>query len=175
MSQTHRDKLTTALQLKLSVVRDGGLEDLIQLNRRTLAKQRSQPAGSESLLRRLWNAAHAQERAHLYVAKTADDKPLAALMTVNDNRTTYQIASAADPDFGNIPGAYVVLWNALQDALVAGRDYDFEVSSLRGAETFCRHWGATAVPVWRMEKAGSWRGGVFHSLVNHRDSRALRK
>ncbi|HET6144559.1 MAG TPA: GNAT family N-acetyltransferase [Candidatus Acidoferrales bacterium] len=175
MTQTHREKLTTALQLKLSVARDGGLDDLIQLNRRTLAKHGSEPACSESFLRRLWKAAHSQERAHLYVARTADDKPLAALLTVNDNRTTYQIVSAVDPDFANIPGAYIVLWNALQDALVAGRDYDFEVSSLRGAESFCRHWGATAVPVWRMEKAGSWRGGVFHSLINRRDSKALRK
>jgi hypothetical protein len=175
MTQTHREKLTTALQLKLSVIRDDGIEDLIQLNRRTIAKQRSKPACSEVFLRRLWVAAYSQQRAHLYIAKNADRKPLAALLSVNDNRTTYQIVSAVDSDLGDVPGAYIVLWSALQDTLVAGRNYDFEASGVRGEESFCRHWGATAVPIWRMEKAGSWRGGVFHSLTDRRDSKALGK
>lgn len=175
MTNTHLKQLTAALQLKLSVVRDDGLEDLVHLNRKTLEKHGLKPACSEHFLRRLWNAAHSQERAHLYVVRTADDRPLAALLTVNDNRTTYQIVSAVNPEFRDIPGAYLVLWHALQDTLLGGRDYEFEGSNLRGVESFHRHWGATAVPIWRMEKAGSWRGGVFHSLIDRRDSKALRK
>jgi|SRR5665213_123047 len=175
MTQTHLQELTTALQLKLTIVRDDGLEDLVQLNRKSFEKQCLKPACSEHFLRRLWNAAHSQERAHLYIAKTADGDPVAALLTVNDNRTTYQIVSAVNPEFRNIPGAYLVLWNALQDTLLAGRDFDFEGSSLRGVECFYRRWGATAVPIWRMEKAGSWRGGVFHSFSDRRELKALRK
>lgn len=171
----HLQELTTALELNLSVVRDHGLEDLFQMNRETFRHQALKPACSDQFLRRLWSAAHSQERAHLYIARSSDDTPVAALMTVNDNRTTYQIVSAVNPDFGHIPGAYVVLWNALQDTLRAGRDYDFEGSNLRGLESFYRHWGAAAVPIWRMEKAGSWRGGVLHSLIDHRNSKALRK
>jgi hypothetical protein len=175
MTRTHLQKLTKALRFKLSVVRDDGIEDLIQLNRKTFEKQGLKPACSDDYLRRLWNAAYSQKRAHLYVARTADHKPVATLLTVNDNRTTYQIVSGVNPDFREIPGAYLVLWNALQDTLLARRDYDFEGSSLRGVECFYRRWGATAMPIWRMEKTGSWRGGFFHSLIDRRDSRAIRK
>jgi len=175
MTRTHLQKLTKALRLKLSVVRDDGLEDLVMLNRKTFEKQGLKPVYSEDFLRRLWNAAHSQERAHLYIARTADNTPVAGLLTVYDNRTTYQIVSGVNPEFRDIPGAYLVLWNALQDTLLAGRNYDFEGSSLRGVECFYRRWGATAVPIWRLEKAGSWRGGFFHSLIDRRDSKTLTK
>lgn len=175
MTPTHLQKLTKALRLKLSVVRDDGLEDLVQLNRKTFEKRGLKPVCSEDFLRRLWNAAYSQERAHLYVARTQDDKPVAALLTVHDNRTTYQIVSGVNPDFRDIPGAYLILWNAVQDTLLAGRDYEFERSSLRGVECFYRRWGAMAVPIWRLEKAGSWRGGFFHSLVDRRDFKAINK
>lgn len=175
MTRTHQQKLTKASRLKLRVVRDDGLEDLVALNRMTFEKQGLKPVCSPDFLRRLWNAAYSQERAHLYVARTNEDKPVAALLTVHDNRTTYQIVSGVNPEFRDIPGANLVLWNALQDTLLAGRDFDFEGSSLRGVECFYRRWGATAVPIWRIEKSGSWRGGLFQSLVDRRDSIAFNK
>ena len=175
MTRTHQQKLTKAHRLKLRVVRDDGLEDLVSLNRMTFEKQGLKPVCSPDFLRRLWNAAYSQERAHLYVARTSEDKPVAALLTVYDNRTTYQIVSGVNPEFRDIPGAYLVLWNALQDTLFAGRDFDFEGSSLRGVECFYRRWGAMAVPIWRLEKSGSWRGGLFQSLVDRRDLIALNK
>ena len=125
MTRTHQQKLTKASRLKLRVVRDEGIEDLIALNRMTFEKQGLKPVCSPDFLRRLWNAASSQERAHLYIAKTSDDKPVAALLTVNDNRTTYQIVSGVNPEFRDIPGAYLVLWNALQDTLLAGPRFRF--------------------------------------------------
>lgn len=177
MTRTHQQKLTQASRLKLRVFRDDGLDDLIALNRVACAKQRLKPVCSPDFLRRLWNAAYSQERAHLYVARASDDNPVAALLAVHDNRTTYQIVSGVNPEFHDTPGAHLVLWNALQDTLVAGRDFGFgfEGSSLRGIECFYRRWGAMAVPIWRIEKAGSWRGGLFQSLADRRDTIASNK
>jgi hypothetical protein len=173
MTRTHLQKLTKARRLKLTVVRDDGLDDLIFLNGKTFEKQGLKPVCSADFLKRLWDAAHAHGKAHLYIAKTADDKPVAGLLTVHDKRTTYQIVSGVNPEFRDIPGAYLVLWNALQETLLAGRDFDFEGSSLRGVECFYRRWGAMAVPIWRLEKAGSWRGGIFQSMVDRRYLTAL--
>jgi hypothetical protein len=175
MTHTLQQKLTNALRLKLHVVRDQNLEELVSLNRMTFEKQGLKPVCSPDFLKRLWNAAYSQERAHLYVARTPDDKPVAALLTVYDNRTTYQIVSGVNPEFRDDLGAYLVLWNALQDTLLAGRSFDFEGSSLRGVECFYRSWGAMAVPIWKLEKSESWRGGLFQSLVDRRDSIALNK
>lgn len=172
MTRTHLQKLTKAQRAKLTLVRDDGIEDLIFLNSKTFEKQGLKPAYSPEFITRLWNVAHARGKARVYVAKTDDGKPVAALLTVNDTRTTFQIVSGVNPELREIPGAYLVLWNALQDTLLAGRDFDFEGSGLRGVECFYRRWGATAVPVWRLEKVGSWRGGLFQSLVERRDLKA---
>ncbi|MBZ5641191.1 MAG: GNAT family N-acetyltransferase [Acidobacteriia bacterium] len=168
MTRTHLQKLKKALRLNLKVTRDEGLEVLIQLNRKTYERQQLNPAYSPDFLRRLWNAAHSQERAHLYIARTSDDTPSAALLTVHDKRTTYQIVSGVNPELQNVPGAYLVLWHALQEAILAGRDFDFEGSALRGVEPFYRRWGAGAVPTWRINKAGSWRGELFQFALRRR-------
>ena len=140
MTRTHLQKLKKAMRSNLTVDRDEGLDDLIALNLKTFQKQGVRPPYSPAFLSKLWNAAHSQERAHLYLARTSEGKPVAALLTVHDNRTTYQIVSGVDHELREIPGAYLVLWNALQDTLRAGRDFDFEGSSLRGVEPFYRRW-----------------------------------
>ena len=175
MTRTHLQKLTKAFRLKLSLTRDDGIEELVLLNRKTFEKQGLKPVCSADYLRRLWNVACSRTRGHLYVARTSNDTPVAALFTVHDNRTTYQIVSGVDPAFRDIPGAYLALWNALQDTLVAGRDFDFEGSGLRGVECATGGGGAMAVPIWRLEKAGSLRGGLFQTLIDRRDLTALNK
>ncbi|MGH9564104.1 MAG: hypothetical protein ACRD3S_21840, partial [Terracidiphilus sp.] len=99
---------------------------------------------------------------------TSDNEPIACLLTVHDTKTTYQIVSALDPEKKEIPGSYLLLWTALRDALEAKRDFDFEGSALRGVEQYYRKWGAAAVPIWRLEKAGSIQGGLLQSAARYR-------
>jgi hypothetical protein len=169
MTRTHLQKLKKAMRSNLTVTRDESLDDLIALNVKTFEKQGVRPPYSPAFLSKLWNAAYSQERAHLYVARTSEGKPVAALLTVHDKRTTYQIVSGVDHELREIPGAYLVLWTALQDTLRAGRDFDFEGSSLRGVEPFYRRWGANAIPVWRIAKSGSWRGTLYQLMIEHRE------
>jgi hypothetical protein len=175
MSRTHLQKVAKALGLNLTVTRDEGLEDVILLNCKSFERQRLKPSFSPDFLRRLWDAARSRERAHLYVARTSDNKLAATLLTVHDNRTTYQIVSGVNPELRDVPGAYLVLWNALQDTIRAGRGFDFEGSSIRGVESFYRRWGATAMPIWRIEKAGSGRGALLQLLLNHRQAGSFKQ
>lgn len=174
ITRTHQQKLTKAIRLNLKVTRDEGIEDLVLLNAKTFERQGLPPACTSDFLRHLWDVAHARESAHLYIARTAEGNPVAGLLTVHDKRTTYQIVSGVDPEFREIPGAYLVLWSALQDTLPAGRDFDFEGSALRGVECFYRRWGASAMPVWRIEKAGSRRGAFVQFMLNRREVAASR-
>lgn len=175
MTRTHLQKLRKAMRSKLTVSRNEGLEDMIDLNRRTYERQQLKPAYSPEFLRRLWNAAYEQERADLYVARTSENKPAAALLTVHDKRTTYQIVSGLDTELRDVPGSYLVLWHALQDAILAGRDFDFEGSGLRGVEPFYRRWGASAVPIWRIRKSGTWRGELVQMLLHRRAVRSVER
>ena len=147
----------------------GTLETLLELNKMTFERKGAVAPFDAGLVLRLWEAAHARGQATLYVAKTDKSQPVAALLTVHDERTTYQIISGFNPSFPDVPGQNVVLWTALQDAIEAGRNYDFEGSSLRGVETFYRRWGGEAVPVWKIEKAGSIRGTLAHLAIRFLD------
>lgn len=168
MTRTHFQKLTKARRMSLSVTCDGDIEDLILLNKSTFERQTKRAPYTYDLVRKLWMTARERGKARLYVTTTPDGTPVAALFTVNDEKTTYQIVSGVHKDLGSVPGAYLVLWQAAHDALSAGRAFDFEGSAIRGVEAFYRRWGAAAMPVWCLEKANSLRGTVFQFLLSRR-------
>jgi hypothetical protein len=171
MTRTHLQKVTKAKRLNLQIVRNGSIEDLLTLNHMTFARKGATAPYHREVVLGLWEAARSRGHANLYVAKTEKEQPVAALFTVHDDRTTFQIVSGFDPAFADIPGQNWVLWNAIQDAIEAGRNYDFEGSGLRGVETFYRRWGCAAVPVWRIEKAGSLRGSLAHWAIRYQDKK----
>jgi GNAT acetyltransferase-like protein len=171
MTRTHLQKLSKARRLKLTVTRDREIETLLELRALTYQRKGIRPSCEDDLVLRLWRAGAAREQANLYIAKTEQGRAVAGLFTVHDRRATYQIVSGFDPEFPDVPGQNLVLWAALQDALNAGRDFDFEGSSLRGVETFYRRWGSSAVPVWRIEKAGTVTGNLALMAMRYQDSR----
>jgi hypothetical protein len=170
MARTHHQKLVRAERHGLTVQRETTADDLVALNRMTFERQGTLPSYSPVLIHKLWAVAQARDKARLYIARTRDGVPAAALFTVNDPRTTYQIVSGVNWNIPDLQGGYLVLWHAIQDALSAGLSFDFEGSSLRGVETYYRRWGPVSVPVWRIEKAGSWRGALLQYLIRRRDA-----
>jgi hypothetical protein len=179
MTRTHLQKLSKARRLKLTIARDDEIETLLELRRLAYRRKGVRPdsgafagaLGSDDLVRRLWKAVSERNQGNLYVAKTESGYPVAGLLTVHDRRATYQIVSGFHPEFSDVPGQNLTLWTALEDALNAGRDFDFEGSSLRGVEAFYRRWGCSAVPVWRMERAGTVRGNLALMAMRFQDSR----
>ena len=174
ISRTHMQKLVKAKRLNLHIVRDAQMEALLELSKLTFERKGTAPPFQSALALQLWESAHAHRQASLYVAKTENGHPVAALLTVHDARTTYQLISGFNPAFPDIPGQNYVLWTALQDAIEAGRNFDFEGSGLRGVETFYRRWGGAAVPVWRIEKTGSIRGALAHLAIRYQDRKRSR-
>jgi hypothetical protein len=169
MARTHHQKLVRAERHGLTVQRETTPDDLIALNRMTFERQGTVPSYSPDLVHKLWAAGKMRDKARIYIARTRDGVPAAALLTVNDSRTTYQIVSGVNWDMPDLQGGYLVLWQAIQDALASGRSFDFEGSALRGVETYYRRWGPASVPVWRIEKAASWRGALLQLLMQRRD------
>ena len=170
ITRTHMQKLTKAKKLNLEVVKDQSIEALLSLNKMTFERKETQRPFDDSLPLNLWREASQRQRANLYIAYTSDAQAVAGLLTVHDSRTTYQIISGFDPAFLDIPGQNLLLWTAVQDTLAAGRDFDFEGSGLKGVEAFYRRWGATAVPVWRIEKTGSLLGILANFTQRYRQA-----
>lgn len=167
ITRTHLQKLSKAKRMGVSVTKNDDLDAFAKLckigsvhGNRTLYP--------DELPIRLWSAAFKRGMSDFYLARTSENQAIAALLTVHDTGTTYQIVSAFDSSRREIPGSFVLLSSALQDALAAKRDFDFEGSALRGVEQYYRRWGPAAVPVWRLEKAGSFRGGLLQSAARYR-------
>ena len=171
ITRTHMQKLTKAKRLELRILRDEGLETLLELNKLTFRRQGSEPPYSDTTVSQLWKAASARGQANLYIAVRPEGDPVGALLTVHDSRTTFQIVSGFNPAFMDVPGQNFVLWSGLQDALNAGRDFDFEGSELRGVEAFYRRWGAQAFPVWRIEKARTLRGVLAQAAIRYKSGK----
>jgi CelD/BcsL family acetyltransferase involved in cellulose biosynthesis len=169
ITRTHLQKLNKAKRLNLKITRNAEIQALLELNKMTFERKGVVQPYSGALIRQLWEESHAHGQANLYIAKTEEGRPVAGLFTVHDARTTYQIVSGFDPSVPDIPGQNLVLWTALQDAIEAGRNYDFEGSGLRGVETFYRRWGCSAVPVWKLEKAGTFRGALAQLAIQYQD------
>ena len=172
ITRTHMQKLTKAKRLGLRIARDEGLETLLELNKLTFRRQGSEPPYSDATVSQLWKSAFARGQANLYVAIRPEGDPVGALLTVHDARTTFQIVSGFNPSFMDVPGQNFVLWAGLQDALNAGRDFDFEGSELRGVEAFYRRWGARAFPVWRIEKARTLRGVLAQAAIRYKSGKS---
>ena len=168
MTRSHHRTLTKAERLGLTVQSEGSADDLIALSQMTFQRQGTIPSYSADLVRKLWLAARAQGKARIYVARTREGVPAAALLTVNDRRTTYQIVSGVNWNIANCQGGYLVTWHAIQNALAAGQAFDFTGSALRGVEMYNRRWGPASVPVWRIQKTRTWRGALWQYLIRRR-------
>src|SRR5690242_16822949 len=174
ITRTHLQKLSKAKRLNLKVEKDSSVDVLLDLNKLSFARKATTPPYTDETVRRLWHAASQRGMVDVYKASTAEGRPIASLFTVHDSRTTYQIISGFDPAFLDLPGQNSLLWTAAVDALTAGRHFDFEGSSIRGVETFYRRWGASAMPVWRLQKHGSRRGWLIGLALNYGEMRKHR-
>jgi hypothetical protein len=161
-TSARRRDLNMAQTRQIVIQSDNGIDSLIELNRQTFARQRLPMPYSESQLRRLWVAAQSHGQGKIYIASDARGVPAAGKLAVHDTRCTYDLVSGMSGNDSG--GGHLALWHAIRDALLAGRVFDFEGSSIRGIEQYIRRWGAQAKPVWRLERAGTVRGALARML-----------
>lgn len=165
-ARTHRQKLKPTRNEDVWIERGVDVDALLHLNRRTFERQGCSATYPESLVRSLVQASAERGCGDIYTARASAGKPLAALFVVHDARASYQIVSGVDWDERNSSAGHLTTWRAIQDALEAGRAFDFEGSRIRGVEQYYRRWGAPARTTWILRKAGSWRGRLATMLFN---------
>lgn len=164
ISRTHRQKLRKNAQYAVETADD--VASLSKLSNQTFLRQGMSRPFDDHYLRRLWDAASKRGRAILYMARELDGTPVASLLVVNDDRTSYQIVSGMDMKLRDSPAGYLLTWRAICDALEAGRAFDFEGSGVRGVEQYYRRWGVPARPVWHLKKEGSLRGLIATTVFS---------
>ena len=169
IARTHRQKLKKHAQCIVETGDD--VSALSMFSNQTFERQGIVRPFTDNYLRGLWREVSKRGRGILYTARDLDGQSVAALLVVNDDRTSYQIVSGVDMTLHNSPAGALLTWRAICDALNAGRIFDFEGSRIRGVEEYYRRWGGQAHPVWQLEKTGSLRASlakfVFNSFYDH--------
>jgi hypothetical protein len=77
----------------------------------------------------------------LYCAQDARGQVHAAAYVVSDQQAAYYLLGGGNPELRNSGASSLLLWEALQQAAAAGRDFDFEGSMMRPLEHFFRGFG----------------------------------
>jgi len=162
ITRTHRQKLKKHTEYIVDAVND--VPALITLSKQTFERQGMERPYTDDYLRRLCEAAFKRGRGVIYTARVSDGRPVAALLVVHDDRTSYQIVSGMDITLRDPAAGYLLTWHAICDALNAGRTFDFEGSRIRGVEQYYRRWGGQAQPVWVLRKTGL-RGSFAKSVT----------
>lgn len=173
MVRQHRQNLAKAQRSHMTIEAGDDIDALMELNKQTFSRKGLSLPYEESLPRRMWAAARSRGHASIYLSRNADGAVVAALLVVHDVRAAFQILAGASSEMRRSPGGgYLVTWEAIRDAILAGRAFDFEGSALRGVERNYRYWGAPARPIWRLERAGTLRGALARILFHMRDRKA---
>lgn len=169
-----RLRLSSALRHHRSTLEVGdNIDAFLALNKQTFERQGMAMPWEESVVRRLLKAARARGQADIYLCRTLDGVYAAGLVVVWDKRTSYGLLAGGNPEVRRFGGFNLVLWQAIQDALRAGRAFDFEGSTFPPVERYVRDWGAEAKPVFGFVKTGTFKGymaRVFRRIANIRSN-----
>lgn len=172
MARAQRGSLEKAERNQTLFEAEDKIDILMELNKKTFARQALSLPYPESLPRRLWAAAQRRAHGNIYLSCDETGEPVAGLLVVHDARTSYQILAGTNPRLQSLGGTNLVEWEAIRTSIVAGRAFDFEGSALRGVERYYRRWGGVAKPVFVLEKTGTFRGTLARLLLQLRDKKA---
>jgi Acetyltransferase (GNAT) domain len=163
MTGTHRNMLRKAIREGIRCDVANEVDALLELHEMTFKRQGLSLPYSLNLANRLIVASLNHGRAGIYIARR-DGDIAAALWVVHDSRNSYQLIACGRPSLRLAGAGNLIEWHAIQDALSAGRAFDFEGSHLRGVEQHYRHWGAEARPIWHITKTGTAVGALARLL-----------
>ncbi len=123
---------------RLKIVEQEGVEVLTSLVKESFAQQGLSIPYPESILLNILHFKGAAAR--VTVAVDDNENPQAALLTVEDGRTVYNLVSGRKSDA--VRGAMPLLLNhAIENALTRGKSFDFEGSSIQRIATFFESFG----------------------------------
>lgn len=140
-------------QRQLTTRTDLGLGELLELNRRTLARHgvRADPSGAAA--RRLDEACRTRGVRTIVAAVDASDRVHAASYTVRDRSTSYLLFSGSDPELRDSGAITFARWESVRAAAEHTQRFDFLGSMLEPIERANRGFGARQVPYVLLSRA----------------------
>lgn len=136
-----------------------------ELNKQTFARQNMKMPYSKELIINLSKALEERKQVKFVKAVDADNITHAAVMLVNDFKTTYCIAIGSDEKYRNSGAIPLLLWKGIVSTLKEGRSFDFEGSMMPNVEPVFRNFGGMQTPFFRIYKSANKVTDALLSLM----------
>lgn len=142
MSSSYRNKIRKASKSGIEVLESSDVEALLELNRKTFARQGLDLPYSEELVIRIDEVCAEKDARQIFLTKDAKGRIHSALFVVHDQNSMYNLIQGSDPDLRHSGANILAVWHSIQFAQNVTRRYDFEGSMLRNVERVFRDFGA---------------------------------
>lgn len=153
----------------LIINEDFDFNKLVKLNHRTYERQGLKQPYPDDLIERIINTIQENKCGKVIFAEDSKNKNYGALVIVWDQNTTYPIISATEPELRNSGVSSFLLWEAINQASLITKSFDFGGSMMKSVEAINRGFGAVQKPYFQILKFGS----LFSKMSN--DVKSWRK
>ena len=153
--KTRRAITKARKQYQLQVRTDVPLDLLLDLNRKTFARQGLPPPYPDDFVRRLDAACRPRGCSKVFCAVDPDGTAHAACYIVWDEHSAYGLISGTDPAYRGSDGNSLCVWESLRHAAGVTRQYNFCGSMIEPFENYLRGFGGTHVPYFHISKTPS--------------------
>jgi hypothetical protein len=136
-------------------VREGGIEDIIELQDMSFRRQGRAVSAEADLIRTIGQACFERDCGQVLIARDGDGRAHAGAFVVWDSGTTYYLIGGGNPELRNSGAASLCLGEAIRFASSVSKRFDFEGSMVEPIERFFRAFGATQVPYHCITKTSS--------------------
>lgn len=140
-------------QRELAIRTDLGIDEFLELNRKTLARHGLRLDTRRESARRMDEVCTARQIRTIVAAVDAGDRVHAASYAIRDRTTTYLLFSGSDPQLRDSGAVTLVRWELIRAAAEHTRRFDFLGSMLEPIERANRGFGARQVPYFCLTRA----------------------
>jgi len=152
MSRQTRRNINTAKEMAIRVSHDISISDFLKIQALTFERQQTKNKQSETILRRLIEAAQRRGQGALFGGYDEAGNLHAVAFIVWQESSAYYIAGGGDPQFRHSGAHSLTLWEAIQYVSQFTDTFDFEGSMLPGIERFFREFGAVQTPYFAITR-----------------------
>lgn len=125
---------------------------LIKMRRMTFERQEKDPAHSDNIIRRIYDACEKRDRCKMFFAIDQEERVHSGLFLVWDDRTAYYLIGGSDPELRTSGAASLLMWEAIQFASDIVPQFNFEGSMVKSIERFFRSFGGQQIPYFEVFK-----------------------